>query len=123
LFPLNRKFTTQWEKKLLALDDEQRAFSKNAKEEARKELEQFQEQHYKRMDATRSTNRADESAKLEQLEADLESDNAWERVGNLVDLSEVVSKEAKEKKSDTGRMRVILRQLKTEKLEDTRPHL
>jgi hypothetical protein len=75
------------------------------------------------MDATRSTNRADESAKLEQLEADLESDNAWERVGNLVDLSEVVSKEAKEKKSDTSRMRVILRQLKTEKLEDTRPRL
>ena len=120
MFLHRRKYNEEWEKTLLKLDDEQRAHSVAAKEEARKELELFQEQQEKRMDTTRSANRTHESATLEKLEADLESDNAWERVGSLVDLSEVVTKEDKAK-SDTSRMRMILRQLKTEKLEDTRP--
>ena len=62
---------------------------------------------------TQANNRTAEQVFLEQLEADLESDNPWERVVNLVDI-QADADEA----NDVSRMRQIFIQLKNEKKDE-----
>jgi Clathrin light chain len=56
-----------------------------ALEAARADHEKFISDRQTRRDTRMSSNRTQEQVFLEQLEADLESDNPWERIVSLVD--------------------------------------
>ena len=95
---------------------EHEASAEKVRAKATEDLEQFNSEKEKMREANQQKNRNEEQVLLEQLEADLDSDNPWERVVNLVDI------EAKndDDKSDVSRMRQIFIQLKTEPLEESR---
>ena len=60
------------------------------------------------------TNRSEEQTLYENLEADLDSSNPWERVGKMTELRESDLKNS----TDMRRMRQLLIQLKNEKGEE-----
>jgi Clathrin light chain len=60
-------------------------YALQALEAARADHEKFVSERQTRRDIRMSSNRTQEQVFLEQLEADLESDNPWERIVSLVD--------------------------------------
>lgn len=56
-------------------------------ENARFELQKFQDEREKKRLAKMAKNREDEQSKLEAMEADLANDNSWQKVCKFVDLS------------------------------------
>jgi Clathrin light chain len=60
-------------------------YTLQALEAARADHEKFVSERQTRRDTRMSSNRTQEQVFLEQLEADLESDNPWERIVSLVD--------------------------------------
>mmetsp|Transcript_24278 Transcript_24278/g.51606 ORF Transcript_24278/g.51606 Transcript_24278/m.51606 type:complete len:236 (+) Transcript_24278:203-910(+) len=79
-------------------------------EAARVAMEEFQTKASMKRDAKMAKNREDEQAKLEDIEADLENDNSWQRVSKMVDLTQ----DGAEDGEDTKRMRDIFILLKNE---------
>ena len=79
-------------------------------EAARIAIEEFQTKNSMKRDAKMAKNREDEQAKLEDIEADLENDNSWQRVSKMVDLTQDGAKDGE----DTKRMRDIFILLKNE---------
>ncbi|CAM9738600.1 unnamed protein product, partial [Phaeothamnion confervicola] len=106
-------FMGQWEARLREKATLEKQKEAEAKEAARKERNKFMADRAAMREAKMAQNRTQEQVFLEQLEADLESDNPWERVVNLVDTQADVSKEFQ----DAGRMRSIFIQLKNDPLE------
>ena len=81
---------------------------------AKEELEQFNVEREKSKEAKQEKNRALEATMQEQMDADLDAANGWERVVKLIDCD---NKSEKDGRSDLSRMRSILVQLKNEPLE------
>eukprot|EP00953_Heterococcus_sp_UTEX-ZZ885_P003817 2571-Heterococcus_DN1.PRE.2 len=79
------KFTAEWEGTLKEKAKLEDAKKKQALEAARADHEKFVSERQTRRDTRMSSNRTQEQVFLEQLEADLESDNPWERIVSLVD--------------------------------------
>ncbi|CAM9094747.1 unnamed protein product, partial [Heterosigma akashiwo] len=104
-------FMDKWEQELREKRAVEEQAAEEAKQKAKAELDHFYAQKEKTFEAKMSKNRSEEQVLLEQLEADLESDNPWERITNLVDL------QAEGDDVDKSRMRSILIQLKNEPLE------
>jgi hypothetical protein len=68
--------------------EEENAAKASHLEQARKDLEEFQAQREKKKEARMAKNRSDEQQKLEDMEADLENDNSWQRVVKMVELQQ-----------------------------------
>jgi len=103
-----------WAVELAAKDAEGQSVTAAAIEKATADLEQFNLEREKTKESKQEKNRTLEAAMQEQMEADLESANPFERVVKLVDI------EAKQDKSsgasDLSRMRSVFVQLKNEPL-------
>lgn len=82
------KFNQEFQETLMKRKDHENTVRAAAVENAREELEVFQQQREAKREARMSKNRADEQQKLEDLEADLENDNSWQRVVKMVELQQ-----------------------------------
>eukprot|EP00531_Pseudo-nitzschia_arenysensis_P011330 CAMPEP_0116130506 /NCGR_PEP_ID=MMETSP0329-20121206/8519_1 /TAXON_ID=697910 /ORGANISM="Pseudo-nitzschia arenysensis, Strain B593" /LENGTH=213 /DNA_ID=CAMNT_0003624895 /DNA_START=122 /DNA_END=763 /DNA_ORIENTATION=- len=105
-----KKFNEEWQATLTARkaeEDDAKAAMVAAAEVA---MEEFKAKCSMKRDAKMAKNREDEQAKLEDIEADLENDNSWQRVSKMVDLTQ----DGAEDGEDTKRMRDIFILLKNE---------
>jgi hypothetical protein len=100
----------QWQETLLTRKDEENAQKAEFIESARVALEEFQVLADQKREAKMAKNRQDEQEKMEAIEAELETDNAWQRVCKMVDLSH----DAADGSADVGRMRDVLITLKND---------
>lgn len=105
-----QKWNAEWQATLIARKDAENARRAELVEKARADLEKFQAEREAKREARMVTNRSDEQAKLEAIEADLENDNSWQRVCKMVELSHDNKADAK----DVKRMRDIFIFLKNE---------
>ena len=95
---------------MVADDPEEDAAKAEMAEAAQKAIEEFNAKNAMKRDAKMAKNREDEQAKLEDIEADLENDNSWQRVSKMVDLTQ----DGAEDGLDTKKMRDIFILLKNE---------
>jgi len=105
-----KKFNEEWQETLSARKAEEDAAKAAMVEAAKVAMEEFQAKAAMKRDAKMAKNREDEQAKLEDIEADLENDNSWQRVSKMVDLTQ----DGAEDGEDTKRMRDIFILLKNE---------
>lgn len=105
-----KKFNEEWQVTLTERKAEEDAAKAAMVEAARIAMEEFQTKAQMKRDAKMAKNREDEQAKLEDIEADLENDNSWQRVSKMVDLTQ----DGAEDGEDTKRMRDIFILLKNE---------
>ena len=105
------KFNAEWQDTLAARKDEEEAAKVEMETAAKTFMEEFQAKREAKRDAKLAKNREDEQAKLEDIEADLENDNNWQRVSKMVDLTQDGAVEDNE---DTKRMRDVFILLKNE---------
>ena len=105
------KFNAEWQDTLAARKDEEEAAKVEMEAAAKTFMEEFQAKREAKRDAKLAKNREDEQAKLEDIEADLENDNNWQRVSKMVDLTQDGAVEDNE---DTKRMRDVFILLKNE---------
>merc|ERR1711871_1379176 len=103
-----------WNVELEQKNAEAEALVATNRSRAKEELEQFNVEREKSKEAKQEKNRALEATMQEQMDADLDSANGWERVVKLIDCD---NKSEKDGRSDLSRMRSILVQLKNEPLE------
>lgn len=103
-----KKFNEEWQATLATRKEEEDAAKAAMEEAAKVAMEEFQAKCAMKRDAKMAKNREDEQAKLEDIEADLENDNSWQRVSKMVDLTQ------DEEGQDTKRMRDIFILLKNE---------
>jgi hypothetical protein len=108
----------EWGKKLDAKRASEFEHEKNARQKAGDELTNWKQQREIRLNAKKDKNRSEEQVVIETLESEVENLKVWDRVGKLIDSTEVVPGELKG--SDTTRMRKLFIQLKNEPLEVTR---
>jgi len=94
-----------------AAADEEDAAKVDMEAAAKTFMDEFQAKREAKRDAKLAKNREDEQAKLEDIEADLENDNNWQRVSKMVDLTQDGAVEDNE---DTKRMRDVFILLKNE---------
>ncbi len=106
--PLAR-FTVEWEKSLEAKAQEEQTVRNDAILKAKQELNQFHQDRELMREQKAKNNREAEQIKMEQVVSDLESENPWERVVNLVDISTVDSSSV-----DISRMKSIFIQMKAD---------
>jgi len=105
-----KKFNEEWLELMETRRGEEDAAKAAMIEAARVAMEEFQNDASTKCDAKMAKNREDEQAKLEDIEADLENDNSWQRVSKMVDLTQ----DGAEDGEDTKRMRDIFILLKNE---------
>jgi hypothetical protein len=105
-----RKFNEEWQETLNTRKAEEDAAKAIMVEAAKVAMEEFQTKASMKRDAKMAKNREDEQAKLEDIEADLENDNSWQRVSKMVELTQ----DGAEDTEDTKRMRDIFILLKNE---------
>mmetsp|Transcript_16904 Transcript_16904/g.39042 ORF Transcript_16904/g.39042 Transcript_16904/m.39042 type:complete len:236 (+) Transcript_16904:108-815(+) len=105
-----KQFNEEWQATLAARKEEEDADKAAMVEAARIAIEEFQTKNSTKRDARMAKNREDEQAKLEDIEADLENDNSWQRVSKMVDLTQ----DGAEGGEDTKKMRDIFIVLKNE---------
>lgn len=105
-----QKWNEEWQETLMKRKDVENERKAELLEKARADLEAFQRERESKRESKMATNREDEQAKLEAIEADLENDNSWQRVCKMVELSHDSTKQAQ----DVKRMRDILIYLKNE---------
>mmetsp|Transcript_200 Transcript_200/g.277 ORF Transcript_200/g.277 Transcript_200/m.277 type:complete len:197 (-) Transcript_200:213-803(-) len=103
-------WNNQWQVTLKERKDEENAAKADTVEEAETKLTEFQAQREAKRESRMARNRSDEQDKLEAIEADLENDNAWQRVVKMVELNQ----DASEGAQDCGRMRDVLIFLKND---------
>jgi hypothetical protein len=82
------KWNREFQEVLKDRKEEENAAKAAHLEQARKDLEEFQAQREKKKEARMAKNRSDEQQKLEDMEADLENDNSWQRVVKMVELQQ-----------------------------------
>mmetsp|Transcript_54073 Transcript_54073/g.131257 ORF Transcript_54073/g.131257 Transcript_54073/m.131257 type:complete len:231 (-) Transcript_54073:272-964(-) len=105
-----QKWNEEWQVTLTARKDEENAKKAEMVEAARVALEEFKAGRETKRETKMAKNREDEQAKLEDIEADLENDNSWQRVSKMVDLTH----DGAEAGEDTTRMRDMFILLKNE---------
>lgn len=105
-----QKWNEEWQVTLSARKDEENAMKAEMVESARVALEEFKAGREAKREAKMAKNREDEQAKLEDIEADLENDNSWQRVSKMVDLTQ----DGAESGVDTTRMRDMFILLKND---------
>jgi len=105
-----KKFNEEWQVTLTNRREEEDAAKAAMVEAARVAMEEFQTKASMKRDAKMAKNREDEQAKLEDIEADLENDNNWQRVSKMVELTQ----DGVDAGEDTKRMRDIFILLKNE---------
>jgi hypothetical protein len=105
------KFNAEWQETLAQRKDEENDAKVEMEAAAKAFMDEFQAKREAKRDAKLARNREDEQAKLEDIEADLENDNNWQRVSKMVDLTQDGSIEDNE---DTKRMRDVFILLKNE---------
>jgi hypothetical protein len=104
------KWNEEWQVTLSQRKDEENSKKAEMVEASRASLEKFQADREAKRESKMATNREDEQAKLEAIEADLENDNSWQRVCKMVELSHDGAHEGE----DVKRMRDVLILLKNE---------
>jgi hypothetical protein len=82
------KWNREFQEILKERKDEENAAKAAHVEQARNDLEDFQALREKKKEARMAKNRSDEQQKLEDMEADLENDNSWQRVVKMVELQQ-----------------------------------
>lgn len=105
-----QKWNAEWQDTLAARKDEENAKKAEMIEAAKIALEEFKAGREQKRESKMAKNREDEQAKLEDIEADLENDNSWQRVSKMVDLTQ----DGAEAGGDTKRMRDVFILLKNE---------
>ena len=105
-----QKWNEEWQETLKQRKDEENAVKAEMVEAAKVAMEKFHAEREQKREAKMATNRSDEQAKLEAIEADLENDNSWQRVCKMEELSHDNKAEAE----DVKRMRDIMILLKNE---------
>jgi hypothetical protein len=105
-----QKWSAEYQETLKDRKDAENACKAELLEAARVELELFASQREQKRESNMSTNREDEQAKLEAIEADLENDNSWQRVCKMVELSH----DSTAKAEDVKRMRDVMIMLKND---------
>lgn len=105
----------EWQELLKQRKDDENTRKADLIEQARVAMEQFHAEREQRWEGTMRTNREDEQAKLEAIEADLENDNSWQRVCKMIELSHDNSADSK----DVKRMRDTLIYLKNDAAKAT----
>jgi len=105
-----KKFNEEWQATLISRQAEEEAAKAEMVEAAQKAIQEFNAKNAMKRDAKMAKNREDEQAKLEDIEADLENDNSWQRVSKMVDLTQ----DGAEDGQDTKKMRDIFILLKNE---------
>jgi len=105
-----KKYNAEFQETLVTRKQEEEDAKVAMTEAARVYMEEFQAKREAKRDSKMATNREDEQAKLEGIEADLENDNSWQRVTNTVELTQ----DSADDGQDTSRMRDIFITLKNE---------
>jgi len=105
-----KKFNEEHQVTLTNRREEEDAAKAAMVEAARVTMEEFQTKASMKRDAKMAKNREDEQAKLEDIEADLENDNNWQRVSKMVELTQ----DGVDAGEDTKKMRDIFILLKNE---------
>ncbi|CAM9534315.1 unnamed protein product [Chrysoparadoxa australica] len=104
------RFEAEWAVKLQEKAQKEEALRLEAIEAAKVDLETFTSERANQRETRQTSNRNAEQVFLEQLEADLESENPWERIVSLVDTQA----DQTEPFQDTQRMRTVFIQLKND---------
>merc|ERR1719296_192079 len=102
------KWNEQWQVTLRERKDAQNAEMVN---DARAETDKYLEERSVKLASRQTTNRTTEEEKLKAMQEDLESDNSWQRVVKLVELTQ----DSVEKSAVIKRMRDLLILLKNDK--------
>ena len=105
-----QKWNEEWQVTLAERKEEENTKKAEMVEASRAFVEKFQADREARREAKMAKNREDEQAKLEDIEADLENDNSWQKVCKFVELAQDGAHEGE----DVKRMRDILILLKNE---------
>ena len=104
------KWNDEWQETLKARKEVENSRRAELVEAARVALEEFTAAREVKRQSKMTTNRQEEQAKLEAIEADLENDNSWQRVCKMIEFSHDSTKAA----ADIKRMRDILIGLKND---------
>lgn len=102
-----QKFNDEFQQKLKERMAEEDSAKVAMEAAAKTAIEEFTAKREAMLEARLAKNREDEQAKLEDIEADLENDNSWQRVNKLVDMTQ-------DGGDDTTRMRQVFILLKNE---------
>lgn len=105
-----QKFNQEFQETLKQRMAEEDAAKAEMEAAAKAAVDSFIAKREAKLEARLSKNREDEQAKLEDIEADLENDNSWQRVNKLVDLTV----DGNNNLDDTTRMRDVFIMLKNE---------
>jgi len=105
------KWNEQWQVTLRERKDAENALKADHVNTARSETDNFLEERSIKFASRQSSNRTAEEEKLKSMQEDLESDNSWQRVVKLVELTQ----DSVEKSAEIKRMRDMLILLKNDK--------
>jgi len=105
------KWNEQWQVTLKERKDAENALKAEMVNAARAETDKFLEERSVKLASRQTTNRTSEEDKLKAMQEDLESDNSWQRVVKLVELTQ----DSVEKSAEVKRMRDLLILLKNDK--------
>jgi len=105
------KWNEQWQVTLRERKDAENALKADQVNTGRAETDAFLEERSIKLSSRQSSNRTAEEEKLKSMQEDLESDNSWQRVVKLVELTQ----DSVEKSAEIKRMRDMLILLKNDK--------
>jgi hypothetical protein len=105
-----KKFNEEFQELIKVRMAEEDAAKSKMEAAAKLALEEFQAKRETMHEARLAKNREDEQAKLEDIEADMENDNSWQRVNKMVDMTQ----DGPSNGDDTTRMRDVFITLKNE---------
>jgi len=105
-----QQWNAEWQEVLLQRKDEENAKKAEFVEAAQQEMTRFQAEREQKRESKMKSNREDEQAKLEAIEADLENDNSWQRVCKMIELQHDSAEDA----ADVKRMRDVMIHLKND---------
>ena len=113
-----RIFNRNWNAKLDLKRAAEAEHEKAVKAKAAEELANWTQQREIRLKLKKEKNRTEEQVLVETLASEADSPNVWERANKLIDAT--TTDAAESGKADTGRMKKLFIQLKSEPLEKTR---
>jgi hypothetical protein len=105
-----QKWNDEWNITLVQRKEEETIQKVEHETLAAASMDNFNKARETKREQKMSTNREDEQAKLEAIEADLENDNSWQRVCKMVELSH----DGEQDGADVKRMRDVMILLKNE---------
>lgn len=105
---IDAELRAKWDAEIAEREEKEREVLASNLAEAKAALENFETEREVKVRAAMQTNREKEQVLMEQLAAEGESENPWERIVSLVDLQASTSDE----NFDVSRMRQVFIQLK-----------